>query len=732
MTINRSIAIFLLLIVSFFSESALGKEKIKVACIGNSVTYGYTLEDPATESYPAVLQRSLGGGYDVQNFGHSGATLLRHGHNPYSLTPEFTRAVRFRADIAVIDLGLNDTDPRDWPGYRDDFISDYGWLIDTLRKTSPHIKIYICTLTPVFTGHPRFMSSTLTWYRQVQQLIPVISTQWHTGLIDLYGALFDRPDLFTDPPTLHPNRKGAAALAGIVYRYLTGNYGGLRVADIFSDHMVLQHDRPVPVWGSADAGTPVHVTFAGMTRDTVTGADGRWRVTLPAQKASATPRILTVENAGKRIRFTDVLCGDVWLCSGQSNMYFSLNEAKRGADIAREASAATPLRLFKYSPYAETGTTPWDSVALQKADDLDFFSGRWQLDGARAASAFSAVGYVFARRLQHATGIPIGVIELAVGGSPLISWLDRATLESDPLFEPALHDWRHSDYLMGWCRERADLNLKYATSPFQRYCYEPCYNFEAGVARITRFPIRGVVWYQGESDADNPELYRKLFPLLVSDWRGQWGYPFPFYYVQLSRIDRPSWNHFRNMQRELLPEVPRSGMVVTSDLGDSLNVHYSDKQPVGLRLARLALHDTYGKHEVVCQGPLISAASERVGHIVLHFSGAEGLKTSDGRAPRGFAVMNARGRVLPVTARIMADSVRLDIPSGVTVRRVMYAWKPFTRANLVNGADLPASTFMVRPLRAGENVQAPETGLTIRSGKPEDVSGEEPSKNFGQ
>jgi sialate O-acetylesterase len=727
---NRTIAIFLVLAADFFPGPVSGKGKIKVACIGNSVTYGYTLEDPATESYPAVLQRSLGDGYDVENFGHSGATLLRHGHNPYYLTPEFTRAVRFAADIAVIDLGLNDTDPRDWPGYRDDFIGDYGWLIDTLRKTSPHIRIYICTLTPVFTGHPRFMSSTLSWYRQVERLIPVISTQWHTGLIDLYGALFDRPDLFTDPPTLHPNREGAAALAGIVYRYLTGDYGGLRVADIFSDHMVLQQGRPVPVWGTADAGTAVHVEFANVTRDTVTGADGCWQVTLPAQKTSATPRTLTVENAGTRIRFTDVLCGDVWLCSGQSNMYFPLNEARGGDTIAKQASVATPLRLFKYSPYAETDATPWDSVALQKANDLEFFSGRWQPNRPRAASEFSAVGYVFARRLEQATGIPVGVIELAVGGSPLISWLDRATLESDPLFEPALHDWRRSDYLMGWCRERADLNLKYATSPFQRYSYEPCYNFEAGVARITRFPIRGVVWYQGESDADNPELYRKLFPLLVSDWRGQWGYPFPFYYVQLSSIDRPSWNHFRNMQRELLTQVPHSGMVVTSDLGDSLNVHYPDKRPVGLRLARLALHDTYGKHRVVCQGPLVTVAPERVDHITVYFSGAEGLRTSDGKPPRGFAVMSVRGQILPVKARITADSMRLDIPSGVTVRRVMYAWKPFTRANLVNGAGLPASTFMVRPHPAGGGIQTPKTALEIRSGNSKDVPRGEPSKTL--
>src|SRR5699024_9516151 len=142
-------------------------------------------------------------------------------------------------------------------------------------------------------------------------------------------------------------------------------------------------------------------------------------------------------------------------------------------------------------------------------------------------------------------------------------------------------------------------------SEYQRHPYSPCFNFEAGVAKITNFPIKGVVWYQGASDATNPELYSKLFPVFVKDWRQQWGYVFPFYYVQLSSLNRPAWSHFRNAQRKLLDKIPHSGMVVTSDLGSKNQVHYQNKKPVGMRLAKLALDRTYKQRQIVPNGPLV-------------------------------------------------------------------------------------------------------------------------------
>lgn len=669
--------------------------KIKIACIGNSVTFGYTLPDPATESYPALLQERLGDHYEVRNFGHSGATLLKRGHNPYYKTKEFLKAVGFRPDIAIIELGLNDTDPRNWPNYRDDFMPDYNWLLDTLRSGNPKMKIFICTMTPIFTGHPRFMSSTQFWYKEIQQLIPKIAKNNQASLIDLYQPFHDRPDLITDDWTLHPNVMGAVKLCDIIYQYITGDFGGLKVADIFTDNMVLQRGKPVTIWGTADAGTMVTIAFDDKTRELVVPSNGKWLASFPPLKASSIPRKIKVENEGHEVVFKNILIGDVWLCSGQSNMYFPLSQAMGGEDAARKADPAANLRLFKYVPFAETDNHPWDSIEMAKANALDFYHGQWKLNNMATANGFSAIGYWFGKKIQQEEGIPVGLIELAVGGSPQISWMSRSALEHDALLEPALLNWRHSDYIMSWCRERADENLKYASSSFQRHPYDPSFNFEAGISKLIRFPIKGVVWYQGESDADNAELYRMGFPVFVKDWRSHWGYDFPFYYVQLSSIGRPSWNYFRDAQRRLLGVVPNSGMAVSSDLGDSVNVHYTDKRPVGLRLAHLALHDAYGKENIVPNGPLPEFAVYDGNKIEISFSQSDGLVASDGKVLRGFKIQNDMDYLHEVKATIHNDKVYIDVPNGEKVQQVMYAWDPFTRANLVNGAGLPASTFRI-------------------------------------
>jgi sialate O-acetylesterase len=696
------IPLFIITIISCFRVCASGQgndKEIKIACIGNSVTAGYGLPQPSTQSYPALLQQKLGSQYEVRNFGHSGATLLRNGHNPYYLTKEFKQAINFRPDIAIIHLGLNDTDPRDWPNYRDDFIPDYNWLIDTLRSVNPAMKIYICSLTPIFTGHPRFMSSNFTWYWEVQQLISQIVKINHVGFIDLYAAFHNRPDLFTDKATLHPNIHGAEKLCEVIYSNITGDFGGLHLADIFTSNMVIQRNRPFPVWGTDDADTRVNVSFHGRVVTDISGSDGHWKVWFPPMKADNKRDTLQVRTIHQSVKLTNILIGDVWLCAGQSNMEFSLSQSIGGKKEAKGADPKQHLRLFDYRSYAQTNAEVWDSITLAKANNLDFFSGSWNINTQRAASEFSAVGYYFGMKIQKEEKIPVGLIEVAVGGSPLISWLDRLTLESDPLFEPALHNWRTSDYIMKWCRDRANLNLKNAQSPYQRHPYDPCFNFEAAIAHLIQFPVRGVIWYQGESDADNPELFSKLFPLFVKDWRKRWGYDFPFYYVQLSSLDRPSWNYFRNTQRLLLNQIPNSGMVVTSDLGDSTNVHYANKRPVGIRLANLALHNNYGKENIVPDGPMAIHAIENNNTIAISFLHNNGLTTSDGKPLRGFELVNEDGYQVAGNAHIEDRKVIVDIPGEEKITNVLYGWKPFTRANLMNGAKLPASTFMLKVTR---------------------------------
>lgn len=687
---HQFVMLFILLLTGF---SAAAKEPVKVACIGNSVTYGYGLSKPGVQSYPALLQQKLGNDYRVENFGHSGATLLRRGHNPYYKTKAFAGALQFRPDIALIHLGLNDTDPRNFPHYRDEFIPDYNWLIDTLKKANPQVKIFVCRLTPIFTGHPRFISSTFDWYHEVQKSITQVAVINKAAVIDFYKALHNRPDLFTDALTLHPNAAGTEKIAEIVYKHITGNFGGFRLPGIFADHMVLQRDKPLVFWGTANANTTVTVAFGKLQKSINAANDGTWQFTFPPMKATSEPQTISFTNNGQQVVLKNILVGDVWLASGQSNMYFSLAQTKGGDSLAWASSKKT-IRLLKYRPYAETDNKAWDSTALKKANELDFFSGTWKTNETPAVKEFSGVAYAFAEKIHSEIGVPVGVIELAVGGSPQISWVSRLALESDARFVNAFKNWRNSDFLMQWCRERANTNLAQATSAFQRHTYEPSYNFEAGISNIVPFAMKGVIWYQGESDAENAELYKKLFPMFVQDWRSQWKDDFPFYYVQLSGINRPSWNYFRDVQRQLLQTVPNSGMAVSSDLGHETDVHPADKIPVGHRLAQLALHHTYHK-KIVPAGPLISRAMLQGSHVVIVFENSKGLRTLNNEPLRGFQLVNDKGDFIKAAAAMKDDKIFIQVPNGQSINKVVYGWEPFTQANLVNAALLPASTFML-------------------------------------
>jgi sialate O-acetylesterase len=238
-----------------FSAFCFAQSPIKVACIGNSVTYGYGHANPNETSYPQQLSKLLGDGYKVGNFGKSGATLLNKGHRPYTQQPECKAALEFAPDIAVIHLGLNDTDPRNWPNYKDEFIPDYMALIDTLRDINPAVKVYVCRMTPIFHWHRRFKSGTRDWYWQIQSTIEDIAKLSQSELIDLQEILYNRPDLM--PDALHPNTEGAGLIAQRVYGHISGNFGGLQMPTIYSDHMVIQRGVPFRLSGTTNAGKTV-------------------------------------------------------------------------------------------------------------------------------------------------------------------------------------------------------------------------------------------------------------------------------------------------------------------------------------------------------------------------------------------------------------------------------------------------------------------------------------------
>ncbi len=673
----------------------IGEEtKTKVACIGNSITYGLCTDNPETDSYPAQLQEMLGDTYEVGKFGKSGSTLLNLGHRPYMQQEEFRQAMNFTGDIAVIHLGINDTDPRNWPNYRDYFVRDYLALIDSCRAANPKVRILVCRLTPIFDRHPRFESSTRDWENQIQVAVENVARAAGVQLIDFHEPLYAYPGLL--PDALHPNKEGLRRLARTVYSAITGDYGGLQLPMLYTDHMVLQRGIPLEISGTDNVGRQVTVSLGKQKMQAITDSNGRWSVRLKPLKAT-TGLTLRIADEEKELTCRNVAVGEVWLCSGQSNMEFRLEQSLTAAEDIPQADN-DQIRFFDLKGRWPINNRAWPVAALDSVDRLKYYAdAHWQLCTSEQAARFSAIGYYFGRMLQDSLQVPVGLICNAVGGSPTESWIDRSTLEHH--LPGILCNWPKNDYVQPWVGERALINIKHRTHPLQRHPYDPCYLYESGILPLQHFRIKGVIWYQGESNAHNVELHEQLFTLLVNSWRTYWQQPeMPFYFVQLSSLNRPSWTWFRDSQRRLMQQLPHTGMVVSSDKGDSLNVHPRDKRPIGERLARWALYCDYG-YDVLPSGPLFHSAQLEGNRVHLRFDYSQGLGISDGLAPRCFEVAEIDGLYYPAQAVIKDGEVFLWSDQVSCPAYVRYGWQPFTRANLVNEDGLPASTFRAEVLQ---------------------------------
>lgn len=690
MKIKQTVILLGLLILTTISASAASKKQktVRVACIGNSITYGTGIADRTNDSYPSQLQRLLGSNYQVGNFGKPGATLLYHGHRPYVKQEEFKEAIAFKGDIAVIHLGINDTDPRNWPNYRDEFVKDYLSIMDSLRAANPKVRIILARMTPIADRHPRFVSGTKQWHGEIQTAIETVARVSGAELIDFYEPLYPYPYLL--PDAIHPNPEGAGILAKTVYSGITGDYGGLQMSQLYTDYMVLQCDMPLDIHGIANAGEKITVSISNQKATATANNQGKWSVVLKPMNA-ATDLTLTVEAGSAAKVYKHVAVGEVWLCSGQSNMAFMLCQAdtyKRDIDNVGDPQ----LRLFDMKAHWETYNVAWPASCLDSLNHLQYYrSTTWQPTTPDNAKWFSAIAYYYGRMLRDSLKVPVGLICNAVGGSPTEAWVDRNTLET--CFPAILKNWLHNDFIQDWVRGRAAKNLTNDNTHLGRHPYEPCYLYESGILPLQKYPIKGVIWYQGESNAHNMEAHSELFKLLVGSWRSNWSNPtMPFYFVQLSSLNRPSWPWFRYSQLQLMQQIANTGMAVSSDCGDSLDVHPLRKQPVGQRLARWALNKTYGK-SITSSGPIYKGVVRSADALIVSFDYADNLCTSDRKQPSTFEIAEEEGMYYPATAVIEGNTVRLTSPEVKNPRYVRYGWQPFTRANLINGDALPASTF---------------------------------------
>lgn len=466
---------------------------------------------------------------------------------------------------------------------------------------------------------------------------------------------------------------------------------GLQMSQMYTDDMILQRDIPLVIKGKANAGEKVKVTLEGpsgtKTKKAKASADGLWKVKMSPLKAG-TGFTLTVEGEGRSYTYNNVAAGDIWVCSGQSNMFFRVWE---GVDNG-ETPADPDLRLFNMKPRYYVNDVRWADEEIERTQNMDFYHpSTWEACDGENLRAFSAVGYHFGRMLREHLDVPIGLVCNAIGGAPAEAWIDRETLAEG--YPEVLEDWFSNELLNQWCIQMGTINIGYPETGATKHPYAPSYLFETGIASMEQFPVKGIVWYQGESNDYNIPMHEKLFRLLVKGWRNYWGnQEMPFHFVQLSSLaERTMWPDFRDSQRRLAESIENCEMAVSSDLGDSLDIHPRQKRPVGERLARLSLRYDYGVDITPC-GPVLKTAVLDGDKVVLDFDFAEGLTTSDSQEVRSFELAGEDQAFVPAEA-VIADG-KLVLTSCVAAPKyVRYAWQGFTRANLVNGDALPASTF---------------------------------------
>lgn len=474
----------------------------------------------------------------------------------------------------------------------------------------------------------------------------------------------------------------------------------LRLASVITDHAVLQRDVPIHVWGEASPAEKITITLHGQSIATTATSLGLWEAWLKPEAAGG-PFTLTVQGSSELTR-SDLLVGDVWFASGQSNMEMPLAGFPPSAHVANAdqeiAQADLPqVRLLR--------------IEHQSADfPLAGFSAAWQPCTPSTAKDFSAVAYFFAREMSRREHIPIGVIDSSWGGTPIDSWISLDALSTDASLTPAFAARAHFADMQTHLglieaaekRSEAEAAAKHLPPPPHPWHPDPVSWIPAGlyngmVAPFTPYAIKGFLWYQGETDsaADRAGLYAKLFPTLIADWRRQWGQgSLPFLFVQISSFDSTAenWGLIRDSQRRTL-DVAKTGMAVTLDIGERDNVHPADKQTVGARLALAARGIAYGETGLEFNGPQYRQTTREGNVLAVWFDHAEGLHCK-GNELKGFEVAGADGRFVAVTGKVQGMSVLVSSPEVAEPVQVRYAWQSFTDANLYNGVSLPASTFI--------------------------------------
>lgn len=462
--------------------------------------------------------------------------------------------------------------------------------------------------------------------------------------------------------------------------------------NIFSDHMVLQQKQENKICGKADAGEKVTVSIDGKSKEATAGDDGMWSLMIDPIDAGG-PFELVVQG-NNEIKITDILVGEVWICSGQSNMEWPVSRVN-DADEVIVAANYPEIRMINY-PNTGTQEVNWTH---QGSD--------WMVCSPETVAQFSGVGYFFGRQLHQTIGVPIGLINNAWGGSAADAWVNRELLEKSDFYKPTMDRWKDMEKKFEALSGKTELSeqeskqldgLKRQMTGNQR----PANIYNGVLKSHLGYGIKGAIWYQGESNAGRAYQYRELFPLMIQNWRDEWGQgEFPFYWVQLADYQAESpepvesnWAELREAQTMTMSRLPNTGEAVIIDAGEGKDIHPRNKLIVGQRLARWALAKQYGI-DIAYQSPTYTGMEKIDGKIILSFDHVDGgWRPFDVRDPVGFAIAGEDKKFVWADAKILKDG-RIEVASSevsdpVAVR---YGWAQNPVVNMFDDRGLPLTPF---------------------------------------
>lgn len=467
-------------------------------------------------------------------------------------------------------------------------------------------------------------------------------------------------------------------LIGFFYLFLLGNVkleAKVILPNLFGDNMLLQQGTTIKLWGKAEPLKTVSVQPSWNQKGyrSKADADGRWEIAMKTPVYGG-PYSLDISD-GETLRLENILIGDVWFCSGQSNMEMPL--AGWGEIMNYEGE-------IKNANYPEIRLLQTVHTAAQKPnDEAALWEGGWKVCTSQSIPEFSSTAYFFAREIYQKTGIPIGLVHSSWGGTYVEAWMSEAALTNFSSLRDAYDEMK--------AKRMDDFDSKNGNQPTVLY--------NAMVEPFIDFPIKGAIWYQGESNADRPAAYRELFPAMIKDWRSKWKQGnFPFYFVQLANFMKKSeepedsnWAMLREAQTYAL-QLPSTGMAVTIDIGDADDIHPKNKQEVGRRLALQALRHTYDK-KVVSSGPVLASYKTRDNEILLSFESSADELVLNEQADRSFAIAGKDRKFYWAQVRKAGGQLIVSSPKVPEPVALRYAWANNPDTGLLNGEGLPASSF---------------------------------------